>query len=377
MDGEHLKSPIPIVGGGIAGLTTALALAHFGVASIIHEQAKNLDEVGAGIQLSPNAMYILRALGLADALAEHAVAPLAIALRNGRTDTPVATVPLGDVAQARYGAPYLVIHRADLQATLVKACQASDLVTLKLGSTVEPDETVPLMIAADGVHSAWRTGVRRTAGSAAHKHFSGYVAWRAVEPVSKNDLHTHVWFGPNAHLVDYPIRAGKARNLVAISRQDDPRPVRANPAKVLEQAFAGWHGDVRARLSAVESWTPWPLFAVDPEGPWTTEHVALVGDAAHAMLPFAAQGGAMAIEDAWVLAQMLRSTPQSHQALYRFEKARRLRVVRVWKEAQRNGQIYHLSGPVAFARDTVLKVRSGENLLKRFDWLYGWRPSET
>lgn len=373
MDSPHLEKPIPIVGGGIAGLTTALSLAHFGVASTVHEQAESLDEVGAGIQLSPNAMYILHALGLADRLAERAVAPHAINLRSGQKDTPLAQIPLGATAQARFSAPYLVIHRADLQKTLVEACQSSDFITLKLGATIDPDPTVPLLIAADGVHSAWRDVVSPTS----HKHFSGYVAWRAVEHVSENDHQTHVWLGPNAHLVDYPISAGKARNLVAIARQDDPRPTRANPDKVLKQAFSGWHADVRQRLAHVQNWTPWPLFSVDPESAWTSEHIALVGDAAHAMLPFAAQGGAMAIEDAWVLAQMLTSVPQSRQALSRYEKARKLRVTRVWKEAARNGQIYHLTGPAAMARNLVLKARSGENLLVRYDWLYGWRPSQT
>ncbi|MFK7792749.1 MAG: FAD-dependent monooxygenase [Devosiaceae bacterium] len=370
-----MQTPVPIVGGGIAGLTTALSLAHKGMASKVYEKVEQLEEVGAGLQLSPNAVFILQALGLGPALKDHAVAPRAISIRDGRKDTPIAQVPLGETAQARYGAPYYVIHRADLQRVLVEACHANDLIDIHLGKTIEPDDGLPLVIAADGVHSAWRAEVR----TQSHMHFSGYVAWRTTiaRDSVEVDPHTHVWFGPGAHLVDYPISAGRARNMVAIARQDDPRPIRANPNALLAKAFGNWHTDVRNRLTSIDDWTPWPLFGVDPDAAWVNEHVALVGDAAHAMLPFVAQGGAMAIEDAWVLAQMLTSTSQPNQAFARYEKARKLRVKRVWQEAARNGSIYHLTGPAAFARNTVLKARSGENLLARFDWLYGWRPSET
>jgi salicylate hydroxylase len=157
------------------------------------------------------------------------------------------------------------------------------------------------------------------------------VAWRTTHALPQPDTNpeTHVWLGPDAHLVDYPIQAGTARNIVAIARASDPRPVRSNPKGLFAKAFEAWHADTCANGSqAQEDWTPWPLFGVDPQGVWVNEHVALVGDAAHAMLPFAAQGGAMAIEDAWVLAQMITSTDQTNQALARYEMARKARVTR-------------------------------------------------
>lgn len=369
------KDPIPIVGGGIAGLTTALSLAHRGVACTVYEKAQSFDEVGAGIQLSPNATAILRALGLMESLQQHAVAPARISIGDGRNGQPLATVPLGAEAEDRFGAPYLVIHRADLQSVLVAACETHPKITIQLGETIDVHNPEHLVIAADGVHSDWRALLR----SPSHKRFSGYVAWRTTEPVDVPDTgpQTHVWLGPGAHLVDYPISAGKARNLVAIAQADDPRPIRANPVGLLGKAFESWDSGIRERLKAQSNWTPWPLFGVDPHDPWVNDHVALVGDAAHAMLPFVAQGGAMAIEDAWLLAQMLTSAPQVDQALARYEMARKPRVTRVWNEAARNGKIYHLTGPAAFARNTVLKARSGPRLLARFDWLYGWKASET
>lgn len=370
-----MTTPVPIVGGGIAGLTMALSLAHHGVAGIVHEKAPAFEEVGAGIQLSPNAMSILLALGLGEALAVHTVTPAKIILHDGRTNRPLAELPLGEKALKRYGAPYTVIHRADLQKVLVQACKADDLINVELSSTIEPDHAARLLIAADGVHSAWRATLR----IASHQRFTGHVAWRTTHPVEKIEENptTKVWFGPKAHLVDYPISGGKARNLVAIARTNDPQPSLSNPHGELVHAFAGWHVRLLARLAKQQTWTPWPLFSVDPQDVWVNDHVALIGDAAHAMLPFAAQGGAMAIEDAWILSQMLTSTPERDQALARYEKARKLRVTRVWKEAVRNGEIYHLSGPMAFARNTVLKARSGEGLLARYDWLYSWRASGT
>ena len=369
------KTPVPIIGGGIAGLTTALCLAHCGIASHIYEKAEQFDDVGAGIQLSPNAMAVMQVLGLDEALSVHGVKPQRIAIRDGRSDIVLASVALGQTAESRYGAPYLVIHRADLQRVLVEACTANPLITIDLAATVDPDPEESPVIAADGVHSAWRALLR----DPAQKRFTGFVAWRTTQALPQPDTNpeTRIWLGPDAHLVDYPIQAGTARNIVAIARASDPRPVRSNPKGQLDKTFSAWHSSLRKRLADQEDWTPWPLFGVDPQGVWANEHVALVGDAAHAMLPFSAQGGAMAIEDAWVLAQMITSTDQTNQALARYEMARKARVTKVWNEAARNAWIYHLTGPMALARNTVLRTRSPDSLLARYDWLYDWKPTTT
>lgn len=358
-----------IAGGGIAGLTSALCLAKQGIAATVHEQAETLNEVGAGIQLSPNAMRILIELGLGDAIDAVAVRPEVISLHDGRTGARLNSLPLGAYAQGRYGAPYCVIHRADLQAVLAEACQAHNLITVKLGSPLKPGDTEEPVIAADGVHSTWRAKVRQDAD----KHFTGYVAWRTTHEVEqiKSGAVTRIWFGPNAHLVDYPVSAGAQRNLVAIAKVDaTPNP--ADAKDKLMQAFARWDSSIQSRLDALDNWLPWPLNGVDPKGAWVKANIALIGDAAHATLPFAAQGGGMAIEDASVLAQKLANEPDIASAFKAYERARKPRVTRIWNEAVKNGRIYHLTGPMALARNLVIKTKPGEELLARYDWLYGW-----
>lgn len=365
-----MTTPITIAGGGIAGLTSALCLASQGIATTVHEQADTLKEVGAGIQLSPNAMHILIQLGLGDALDAVAVRPDVISLHDGRSGARLNSLPLGAYAEGRYGAPYCVIHRADLQAVLAEACEASELVSLKLGSLLKPGDTTEPVIAADGVHSRWRTEVREDA----ENRFTGYVAWRTtheVEPV-KSGAVTRIWFGPNAHLVDYPVSAGSQRNLVAIAKVE-ATPDPADAKHKLLQAFARWDSSIRSRLEVLDNWLPWPLNGVDPQGAWVKGTVALIGDAAHATLPFAAQGGGMAIEDASVLARKMAGEPDVSTAFKAYERARKTRVTRIWNEAVKNGRIYHLTGPLALARNMVIKSKPGEDLLARYDWLYGWK----
>ncbi len=369
-----MSDPLPIVGGGIAGLTAALALAHRDEPTIVYEKAEAFDEVGAGLQLSPNAMGILRKLGLEPALRVAAIEPEGISIRDGRSDRQIARLPLGEQARSRYDAPYFVIHRADLQKVLVDACNANDRIEIALGRTMDVRPSDGVLIAADGVHSEWRAQLRQKS----HKKFSGYVAWRTTIPSDGQDVtNARVWMGPNAHVVSYPIRSGRERNFVVLARAEDPRPIRSDPQKKLLEALQGWNSALQATLLQHEGWTPWPLFTVDPRDPWVNENIALVGDAAHAMLPFLAQGAAMAIEDAWVLSQMLTGSSQLDQALARYEMARKARVTRVWDEAARNGAIYHMGGPLALARNTVLRSLSGGALLRRYDWLYKWQASET
>ena len=361
-----------IIGGGIAGLTTALSLARHGLSSTVHERAATFEEVGAGIQLSPNAMRILIALGLQDVLMATAVEPARITLNDGRNGRQLAALPLGKTAEDRYGAPYLVIHRADLQRTLVDACETEPNITIMRGSHRPVDSEAPCVLATDGVHSLWREAVRAPAQAA----YTGHVAWRTTHPVGTPEAEpvTRVWFGPDAHLVDYPIRSGKQRNLVAIARSASPPDDSASIASDLLSAFRAWHPALLARLAEQESWTPWPLNGVDPDAAWVSDKVALIGDAAHAMLPFLAQGGAMAIEDAWVLASELASHADHQAAFKAYEANRKVRVMRVWNEAAKNGRIYHMTGPMALARNLALKAQAGGSLLARYDWVYGWVP---
>jgi salicylate hydroxylase len=365
--------PIHIVGGGIAGLGTALSLARHGLKSTVLEQAPQIEAVGAGIQLSPNAMKVLARLGLEDKLRQSAVEPRAIALMDGRTGRQLARLPLGETAHQRYGAPYLVIHRADLQAALLDACLGNALIDIQLGRHVSPAEDDGLTIAADGVRSAFRGALRQQASA----QFTGHVAWRTTHDMAADvadEPVTRAFFGPGAHLVDYPIRSGTQRHLVAITATGQLPGPSASPQETLRRAFTGWHHDILARLLNQRDWTPWPLYGVDPAGPWVGTRLALVGDAAHAMLPFLAQGGAMAIEDGAVLAHHLACALPMEQAQRAYERDRKGRVSRVWKEARGNGRTYHMAGLLALARNTVLRTTPGQALLARYDWLYGWSP---
>jgi 2-polyprenyl-6-methoxyphenol hydroxylase-like FAD-dependent oxidoreductase len=388
---------IIVVGAGIGGLTAALAIARAGYRAVVLERAATLEQAGAGIQLSPNAMRVLAALGLADHLRPHAVAPEAVRIIDASLGRPIARIPLGEAAQARYGAPYWVVHRADLQAVLVTALQQSLDVTLRLGTRVEDfaihqhgvtvqartesgahDEQGIALIGADGL---WST-LRERCGDRMAPAFARRTAWRATVPAERVTPEfraplTSLWLGRDAHLVHYPVRGGAEVNIVAIVRDAWHEPGWSAPGKPGELAarFASFAPSARALIALPERWQKWALFDRPPGRPRQNGPVALIGDAAHPMLPFLAQGGAMAIEDAAVLAHCLQHEPlEPEDALRAYESLRRARVSRAQREARRNSWGYHLAGPLAFARNRVLGAMGGERLLHRYDWLYGWDP---
>jgi salicylate hydroxylase len=386
---------IIIAGAGIGGLTAALTLTRAGYRAVVLEQAARLEEAGAGIQLSPNATRVLFELGLADRLRPLAVAPEAIRIIQGRSGRDIVRVPLGSAAEQRYGAPYWVIHRADLQAVLATAIEQSPDVTLWLGVRVEDfamhqhgitaqargaegvrDEQGIALIGADGLWSAVRTRL----GDRKQPTFAQRTAWRAVVPAALLPAEfrapvTSLWLGRDAHLVHYPVKGGRELNIVAIIRDDWHEPGWSAPGKpaALAPRFAGFAPAARALIALPERWQKWALFdrparRVRAQGP-----VTLLGDAAHPMLPFLAQGGAMAIEDAAVMAQCLGRGDDPAHALRAYESARQRRVARVQREARQNSWRYHLSGPLAFARDALLATLGGDRMLQRYDWLYRWR----
>ncbi|WP_411035438.1 FAD-dependent monooxygenase [Shinella sp. BYT-45] len=377
-----------IVGAGIAGLTTALALARKGIASHILEQAPALDEVGAGLQLSPNASRILAGLGLLDALAARWTEPDHILLASGTTLASLASVPAGGAARSRWGAPYGVLHRASLQAVLLDAVRREPLCVLTTGRRIETAEAAlaaapsDVLIAADGVWSRLRQGVP----GALPARYSGNVAWRFLVPYGAappflDPRAVTAFLGPRAHLVAYPLAEAQTFNIVAIHAQAEAPPegwLRKGDAAARERllgAFAGWHADIRRLLPQAQDPLVWPLFGC-PDGAWTDGKTVLVGDAAHAMTPFAAQGAAMAIEDAALLAGRLAAAAGIPQALRQFETARRARVARVRSRGAFNRFAYHARGPVALARDLVLSLRRPESLAADLDWLYGYRTPD-
>jgi len=392
--------PILIAGGGIGGLTAALALSHAGFAVRLFEKAPEIQEVGAGLQLSPNACAVLDGLGVLQALLPLASRPESIRIRHSTSGRDLARVPLGSFLQARHGKPYLVVHRADLQKTLLDTVTASPGITVDLGSTLaDPQQIAPghvrchvqerhgdttvdgkAVIAADGVWSRLRPNI--TGHSDAR--FTGQTAYRAVLPSSGLPASvlcdTGLWLGRNAHVVHYPVKAGKELNIVVLVREDWREESWSGDAdrSVIASALARWAPDLTGLTGAPDQWLKWALCGVPASGPWTHGGLALLGDAAHAMLPFAAQGAAMAIEDAAVLARCLADQPGDvAQALKTYEASRKGRTKKVQDLAARNATIYHMSGPLALARNTAMRLMGPERLAAQMDWIYGWKPPLT
>jgi salicylate hydroxylase len=385
-----------IAGAGIGGLTAALALARNGLRGVVTDKAERLEETGAGIQLSPNATRILIELGLRDRLTPHIVAPEAIRILRGHDGSEIVRAPLGAASEHRYGAPYWVIHRGDLQAVLLGALQATPDAELRLATEIEDfavhangitvvgrrrgrshDEHGIALIAADGL---WSTLRRRLLRDRAPR-FAHRTAWRAVVPTDQvaerfRQPSTFLWLGPDAHLVHYPVKAGREINIVAIVGDDWQQTgwSAAGARDELMRRFAGWDLQAQGLLAASERWLKWALYDRPAARQWGRGPVTLLGDAAHPMLPFLAQGGAMAIEDAVVLAACLAEASSAPDAaLRRYEGLRRGRTARVQRHARQNSLVYHLEGPPAALRNLALAAIGGDGLLRRYDWLYDWR----
>jgi salicylate hydroxylase len=388
---------IIIAGAGIGGMTAALALAQSGFRVTLLEQAESLTDVGAGIQLSPNATRVLIALGLDQRLRDACIVPTGVAIMAAG-GANLAHIPLGKIAEARYGAPYWVIHRSDLQAALLDAVRSHPDISLRLGTRVEDFavhahgvsaalglgtgkavESGIALVCADGLWS----GLRARLGVRDVPQFGGRAAWRALvpaetaEPLFRGENVT-LWLGRNAHVVHYPVKAGRLINIVAIVGDDWAKPGwSADGARdELLARFSRWHwaDPVRELLGAAQRWTKWALYELPPIRSAIQGPITLLGDAAHPMLPFLAQGAASAIEDAVVLADALARRPHDlSEAMRSYERARRRRTAHMQRAARRQGQIYHLRAGEAFARNLFLRIAGGRMLLRRYDWLYDWR----
>jgi salicylate hydroxylase len=397
-----IKRTVVVAGAGIGGLTASLALAAKGFRVVVLEKAQRLEEVGAGLQLSPNASSILVGLGLEPRLAPHAVTPEAISVISARAGGEIARLPMGEAASTRAGAPYWVVHRADLQAALQAAVEDHPDIELRLGwqfedvedhasglavaarrSDAQQHELAAALIGADGIWSS----VRGRLFPELQPGFSGLIAWRGTVDATAlpreyaSSPRVQLWMGPNAHLVAYPIAAARRINVVAIVPGTWNRPgwSEAGNAREIENAFsADWPGSARTLIGAVEEWRRWALFTMPEVSEWSAGAVALLGDAVHGMLPFAAQGAGMAIEDAAVLADCLSGSAGEDisgisAALKRYTRLRRGRVDRVRRTAQRQGRIYHLTGPMALTRDLAIRTMGPQRMLARQDWIFNWR----
>ncbi|MFW5655224.1 MAG: FAD-dependent monooxygenase [Roseicyclus sp.] len=375
--------PVTVIGGGIGGLAAALSAARAGARVTVLEQAPGIAEMGAGIQISPNGWAVLKALGLAEAVAGASIRSTAVRLRDFRRGAEVFAMPLGR-------RPWHLVHRADLIGALLTAAEAAG-VTLRLGTRVAAvatgdgetrltladgtEETHGLTFAADGLGSP----ARRALDPKSRAFFTGQVAWRATVP-DRGTLapEAHVFMGPGRHLVRYPLRGGRLINIVAVEERDAWAAEgwhHTDDPENLARAFTDFCPEIRALLDRVTETNLWGLFRHPVARTWTRGHLALLGDAAHPTLPFLAQGANMALEDAWVLARCITETPDTAAALARYQELRRPRTARIVQAAEDNARHYHLRpGPFRFAAHTALRLaaRTAPHLVTgRLDWLHG------
>lgn len=385
-----------IAGGGIGGLTAALCLVHFGWDVEVLEQSPELGDVGAGIQLSPNAMKVYAALGLVAALERAAFRPEAISLRMGESGMRLLSSALGKKAEVRWGAPYLHCHRADLINVLQEALAETGAASVSLGQSVQAyrqdgdDVSVQLasgevrqasvLIGADGIHSVIRAQMLGSDSPV----FTGNVAWRAVVPVARLGQHAPdpaatAWMGRGKHAVTYLLRGGQLANLVAVVERDDwtMEGWREPGDKAAALAdFDGWHPIVTRLLEETDTLYRWALFDRPPLAQWTDGYVALLGDAAHPMLPFMAQGAAMAIEDAWALAAHLSRNENKTDALVAYQAVRHKRASTVQAASRANAKTFHqctLAGQLKTYGPMWLAGHIWPAIGRmRQDWVYGY-----
>jgi 2-polyprenyl-6-methoxyphenol hydroxylase-like FAD-dependent oxidoreductase len=385
------SAPFLISGGGIGGLITAYALAHKGFAVRLFEQSPEFREVGAGIQLGPNIFRALETVGLKDAILADAHRPPAQEMRDALTGELITNIPLGDAFFKRFGQPYGVTHRADIHGAFLKACQSSNLITLEtsrrvdayrdhgdgVSVTLNNGETVEgrALIGCDGMWSK----IRDQVVGDGKPRVSGHIAYRAVlkrEEVPKDLWRPDVvlWAGPRTHFVHYPLRRGELYNLVAVFHSDHyEEGWNAEGSKeVMWQHFKMQVPQVLRMLELIDTWRMWVLCDREPVKNWSHGRVTLLGDAAHPMLQYLAQGACMATEDAIVLAEKIANTPDDPATAFKaYEQARYLRTGRTQIMARVYGEIYHARGVAAELRAAALSARSPEDNYEGIAWLYG------
>lgn len=392
-----LNTPILIIGGGIGGLTLALAAVRHGLpAPVILEARPEPSTDGAGIQIGPNAARVLAQLGLVNAFRQAACWPDAIVVRKGETGRELQRLPLGDRVAQRFGAPYLVVHRADLHAVLTDAAAAAG-VPIRYGMRIDDVHQTngavvvtaasgeafegAVVVGADGLWSRMRKFIAPFGHRALE--YAGKSAARTLLPVDQapdvmrqNAIGT--WLSSHGHVVHYPIRGGHEIAVVIVVQGPEPKVGWGNRVDVggIDDAFFRIAPALDHRWVPSQQWRCWALYDPEPLRQWSKGRLTLLGDAAHPVLPFLAQGGAMAIEDAWVLASHLAGpnggTPS--EALAAYEAERIPRTAQVQAASRRNGHVFHMSWPGTAVRDATMKAVGGARLIDRYNWLYGWTP---
>lgn len=383
--------PVLVAGAGIGGLSAAIALGRRGLPVHVLEAEAEFGEVGAGLQIGPNGSRIIEAWGLAEPMKAISVRPQMLVIRDGPTSRRLTAMPLGDAMKQRYGAPYQVVERRRLHAMLLNAARATPGVTITpafrvtginqngAGVRVEAGDGRSMegraVICADGARSRLRSLLFGGAPAP-----SGKVAWRATVapsalPGRPDRDAVSLWMAPNTHLVLYLCGADGPLNAVAVV-DENAAGTQAGESGVPELLahFANWPDDVREMLSHFAGWIKWPLWGLPHLEHWSKGAACVLGDAAHPILPFLASGAVMALEDAEVLAVEIARTPDDAvAALKRYEDRRMPRARRVVDGSARMGEIYHMNGAMRLARNATLAALPVQLLLKRQDWLYGYR----
>jgi salicylate hydroxylase len=380
-----------IVGGGIGGLAAALALARQGIPSQVIEQAAEFKEIGAGIQLGPNVFRMFEKLNLIEPISALAVFPENLVMLDSITGEEVTRIPLGDAFRKKFHHPYALIHRADLHNVLLDQCRKSNLIKLDAAQKiVEVDEIDggvkaktangkhyrgAALIGADGL---WSTIRQIVVGDGRPKP-AGHITYRAVLPTAEVPekyrwRNMTLWAGEKVHFVLYPLRTGELYNLVAVfhsNRYEEGWDSFGDPAE-LHERFAATCAPVRALLNKIESWRMWVLCDRPPIKEWSRGCITLLGDAAHPMLQYLAQGACMAVEDAVCLADQAVAANGDYAAAFRaYQTARYLRTGRVQIMARVYGEFYHAGGVAKELRNMMLGARSPDDAMAGMEWLYG------
>ena len=387
--------PVIIAGGGIGGLAAALGLARKGFASIVLERSVELGEIGAGIQIGPNAFHCFDTLGVGDEARAKAVYIDSLRLMDAVQGEMIVEIPLQEAFRQRFGNPYAVVHRADLHGALLDACRSSQLIELRTrhsvvgyqqdGNSVQVECEIcdncemivgSALIGADGLNSNIR---QQLVGDGAAR-VSGHTTYRSVIPTEQmpQDLRWNaatLWAGPKCHIVHYPLKGWKLFNLVVTYHNDVTEAVAGKPVSK-DEVYRGFeHISARARqiIEIGDNWKLWVLCDRDPILDWVDERVALLGDAAHPMLQYFAQGACMALEDAVCLAHMFeRHDANVETALDNYQRQRRVRTARVQLDSRLIGDyIYHPDGAAAEVRNHVMSRLSPDEWYNRLEWLYG------